>query len=185
MLTIDLNKTSSNRLRGILADAVGANDTGRIENLKGKQGVGGFIFSDMVNEEVVHYRVNLELFPSGLGAYCRSATNNYLILFPFSEIQHIRVHKKPDLVRLQSFSWYRLFMKMGFSYEKVRFLILESEWVRNYPLEVFFQLKDNVTFSLYMKKARFSKAEAFFSRIKEKVSLDTDIKSFEIIQDEY
>lgn len=178
MVTVDLRKTKNNKLRHILSEHVGLQPGDKRIGLKLKKGVGGFIFSDNVGEHQIEYKVILELFPEGIGLYCRSRTDNFLVILPFSKLQRIIVSKEEDVIRAGSFSWYKIAMKIGISYERVRFLVLENEWVKEFPLTVTFLTKDNLEMKITMKKIRSAAVTLFFEEVKDKVNVDFDIKTF-------
>lgn len=178
MVTIDLSKINSTKLKHTLVEHAGLQDKSRHPGFKLSKGIGGFVFIDKVGENTIEYKVNLELYPEGIGIYCRSRSNNFLVILPFLNIQRITVHKEEDVIRARSFSWYKAAMKLGVSYERVRFLVLESEWVRAYPLRVTFHTLDNTEFTITMNKIRSSAVRSFFNRVTDKVKVDFDIKFF-------
>lgn len=178
MITLDLSKTHSNKLRHILSEHAGFRQEKSFLGFKISKGIGGFVFIDKVGEDTIEYWVNLELYPKGIGMYCRSRSNNFLVILPYSNIQRIAVHKEEDVIRARSFSWYKAAMRFGISYERVRFLVLEKEWVRAYPLRVTFYTLDNTEFKIKMNKIRSPAVRSFFNRVTDKVKVDFDIKYF-------
>lgn len=178
MVTIDLSKTNHTKLRQLLAEHAGLQHKNRDIGFKLSKGIGGFFFIDKVGEDTIKYKVNLELYPAGIGMYCRSRTNNFLVVIPFQNIQRIIVHKDEDVIHDRSFSWYKIAMKFGFPYERVRFLVLESEWVRAYPLRVTLYIYDNLAFEITMNKIRSLAVRSFFNRFTDKVKIDFDVKYF-------